>query len=52
MHQQKDLGTFFMQKINESEVQVKAQAVNREGMITKDTGWVVIQVGLAVLKPA
>ena len=25
--------------------------MNREGVITKDTGWVVIQVGSVVLKP-
>ena len=42
----------LMQKKNKSEVQVKAQAVNRKGVITKDTGWVVIQVGSAALKTA
>ena len=41
-----------MQKRNKSKVQVKAQTVNHEGVITKDTGWVVIQVGSAALKPA
>ena len=41
-----------MQKRNKSEVEVRAQTANREGVITKDTGWVVIQVGSATLKPA
>ena len=39
-----------MQKRNESEVEMRAQTANREGVITKDTGWVVIQVGSAALK--
>ena len=42
----------LMQKKNKSEVQVKAQAVNRKGVITKDTGWEVIRVGSAALKTA
>ena len=32
-------------------MEARAQVVNREGVITKDTGWVVIKVGSAVLKP-
>ena len=40
-----------MQKRTKSEVQGKAQTVNRDGLITKDTGWVVIQVGSSALKP-
>ena len=40
-----------MQKRNKRKVQVKAQTVSREGVTTKDTGWVVIQVGSAALKP-
>ena len=38
-------GHILMEKTNKSEVQVKAQTVNREGVITRDTSWVVIQVG-------
>ena len=45
-------GHILMQKRNESKVQVKAQRVKREGVITRDTGWVVIQVGSATLKAA
>ena len=44
-------GHIMMQKRNEDKVEARAQAVNREGVITKDTGWVVIQVGSVVLKP-
>ena len=44
-------GHIMMQKRNEDKVEKRAQAVNREGVITKDTGWVVIKVGSAVLKP-
>ena len=44
-------GHIMIQKRNEDEVEARAQAVNREGVITKDTGWVVIKVGSAVLKP-
>ena len=40
-----------MQKRTKSEVQGKAQTVNRDGLITKDTGWVIIQVGSSALKP-
>ena len=43
-------GHIMIQKRNEDEVEARAQAVNREGVITKDTGWVVIQVGSAALK--
>ena len=43
-------GHIMMQKRNEDKVEKRAQAVNREGVITKDTGWVVIQVGSVVLK--
>ena len=32
-------------------MEARAQTVNREGVITKDTGWAVIQVGSAALKP-
>ena len=45
-------GHILMQKRNESEVEMRAQTANREGVITKDTGWVVIQVGSAALKAA
>ena len=41
-----------MQKKNENEFMVKAQSSNREGVITSDTGWVIIQVGSAALKAA
>ena len=37
----------LMQKRNEDEVMVKAQRGNREGVVTQDTGWVVMQVGSA-----
>ena len=43
-------GQLLMQKRNENEVEARAQTMNREGVITKDTGWVVIQVGSAALK--
>ena len=36
--------------ISKSEVEVRAKTANRKGVITKDTGWVVIQVGSAALK--
>ena len=42
-------GLILMQKRNESEVQVMAQRVNREVVITRDPGWVVIQVWSAAL---
>ena len=45
-------GHILMQKRNENEIMVKAQSGNREGVITSDTGWVIIQVGLAALKAA
>ena len=45
-------GHILMQKRNKNEVMVKAQRGNREGVITHDTGWVVIQVGSAALKLA
>ena len=41
-----------MQKRNENELRVKAQRGNREGVITSDTGWVIIQVGSGALKAA
>ena len=41
-----------MQKRNEDEVMVKAQRGNKKGVVTHDTGWVVIQVGSAALKLA
>ena len=44
-------GHILMQKMNASEWQVKIGRMNREG-VTTDTSWVVIQVGLAALKPA
>ena len=33
-------------------MEMRAQTANHEGVITKDTGWVVIQVGSAALKAA
>ena len=38
-------GHILMQKRNKSEVKTRAQTVNREGVITKDRGWVFKQVG-------
>ena len=38
-------GHILMQKRNENKFMVKTQRSNREGAITNDTGWVVIQVG-------
>ena len=32
-------------------MKARAQTANHEGVIIKDTGWVVIQVGYAALKP-
>ena len=43
-------GHIMMQKRNDDKVEKRTQAVNREGVITKDTGWVVIQVGSVVVK--
>ena len=45
-------GHILMQKRNEKEVMVRAQRGNREGVITSDTGWVIIPVGSAALKAA
>ena len=42
----------LMQKRNEREIMVKAETENREGVITSDTDWVIIQVGSAALKAA
>ena len=44
-------GHILMQKKNKNEVMATAQTRNREGVVTRDTGWVVIQVGSAALKP-
>ena len=41
-----------MQKKNKNQFEARATATNREGDITRDTGWSVIQVGSAALKPA
>ena len=40
-----------MQKRNKNKVEARTQTVSRQGVITKDTKWVVIQVGSAALKP-
>ena len=45
-------GHILMQKRNENEFMVKTQRSNREGAITNDTGWVVIQVGSVAIKAA
>ena len=45
-------GQILMQKKSVDQYQVRTQAKNRAGEITRDTGWVVIQVGSAALKPA
>ena len=45
-------GHILMQRRNENKVMVKAQSRNREGVITSDTGWVIIQVGSVALKAA
>ena len=45
-------GHILMQKRNKHEVMVKTQRGNKKGVITHDTGWVVIQVGSAALKLA
>ena len=45
-------GHILMQKKNKNEIRVKAQRSNREGTVTNDTGWVVIQVGSAAIKAA
>ena len=44
-------GHIFMQKRNAREWQAKTQKMNRKGAVTMNPGWVVIQVGLAALKP-
>ena len=43
-------GHILMQKRNKGEVQVKVQRANQEGVITRNTGWLVIQVGSEALK--
>ena len=43
-------GHIMMQSRKKTEVKARAQTVKREGVITKNTGWVVIQVGSAALK--
>ena len=45
-------GHILMQQRSEDKVEVSAKATNNAGEITNDTGWVVIQVGSAALKPA
>ena len=45
-------GHILMQKKNKDEFIVKAQRSNKEGTVTNDTGWVVIQVGSAAIKAA
>ena len=45
-------GHILMQKRNEKEYQARVTATDRAGNVTKDTGWLVIQVGSAALKPA
>ena len=45
-------GHILMQKKNKNEIRVKAQRSDREGTVTNDTGWVVIQVGSAAIKAA
>ena len=43
-------GHILMQKKNKDEFRVKAQRSNKEGTVTNDTGWVVIQVGSAAIR--
>ena len=45
-------GHILMQQRSEDKMEVSAKATNNAGEITNDTGWVVIQVGSAALKPA
>ena len=46
-------GHILLQKKNDNQFEACAQATNRRTVeVTKDTGWVVIQVGSAALKPA
>ena len=46
-----DFGYLLIQKKNENEYQARVTATNRAGRVTKDTGWLMIQVGSAALKP-
>ena len=48
----KGFGHILMQKRNETEYQTRITETDRTGNVTKDTGWLVIQVGSAILKPA
>ena len=45
-------GHIMMQKRNKNDFMVKTQRSNRDGVITMDTGWLVIQVGSAAIKAA
>ena len=45
-------GHILIQKKSGDQYQVRTQARNRAGEITRDTGWVDIQVGSAALKSA
>ena len=45
-------GHILMQKRNNNKFMVRAQSGNRDGVVTTDTGWVIIQVGSAALKVA
>ena len=45
-------GHTLIQKRNASKRQVTMGRMNRKGEVTMDTGWVVIQVGSATMKPA
>ena len=46
-------GHILLQRRESNVFEARAQATNRRtGEVTSDTGWVVIQVGSAALKPA
>ena len=45
-------GHILMQKKSKEEFRVRTQRSNKEGTVTDDTGWVVIQVGSAAIKAA
>ena len=44
-------GHILMQKKSKSQYQMRTQATNGAGEKTRDTGWLVISVGSAALKP-
>ena len=45
-------GNILLQQKKDGSLEARAQVLGKSGELEKDTGWVVIQVGSAALKPA